>query len=590
MSRVKLAHLTTVDMSLRYLVLPQLEQAVAMGWDTIGISAPGEYVAEVEAVGVRHIPLPTSSCGWSLAGDLKAAVDLWKILRRERVDILHTHNPKPGLYGRVLGRLAGVPIVVNTVHGLYATDDDPLAKRTLVYTLEGIASRFSDAELVQSPEDLRLMNRLRLAPRHRTFLLGNGVDLERFDPARFGEPERAEVRRQLGVAEHQIVVGMVGRLVAEKGYPELVEAAGRLGDRYVVVAIGPDDPDKSDALGPDFAARAAAAGVRLLGMRTDVDRLYAGMDVFVLPSHREGFPRAAMEAAASGLPLVVTDVRGCREVVQQGVNGLLVPVSRPEALAAAIDTLGGDVELRRRMGAQSRRLAVQRFDERQIVDTVFGAYRGVAQRRSYRPVLEAAPAIGATPTRTASDRDVPHLARMHRDAISSGFLPRLGPGFMERLYRALIEWEGGVVRVADGGMGPVGFVAGVTDVGAFYRHFIRRYGVGAAFSAAPRLIRPGVARRAIETLRYDGEHDGVGAELLAMAVAPEARRRGLASVLATEMLSELAGRGEPRVKVVVGADNKAAIAAYTGIGFTPQGTIEVHAGERSEVMTWSAPR
>ena len=122
---VKVAHLTTVDLSLRYLVLPQMTAAGRLGWEAIGISAPGPYVAEVEAAGVRHIALPTSSRGWGLRRDLGAARDLWKILRAEQVDILHTHNPKPGLYGRILGRLAGVPVVVNTVHGLYATEDDP---------------------------------------------------------------------------------------------------------------------------------------------------------------------------------------------------------------------------------------------------------------------------------------------------------------------------------------------------------------------------------------------------------------------------------------------------------------------------------
>jgi glycosyltransferase involved in cell wall biosynthesis len=187
---VKVAHLTTVDLSLRYLVMPQLTAATRFGWEAIGISAPGPYVAELEAAGIRHIPLPTSSRGWGLRADLRAAGDLWRILREEKVDILHTHNPKPGLYGRILGRLAGVPIVVNTVHGLYATEDDATAKRAAVYLTEGVASRFSDAELVQSVEDLELMTRYHITRRHRSALLGNGVDLSRFDPERFGPEER----------------------------------------------------------------------------------------------------------------------------------------------------------------------------------------------------------------------------------------------------------------------------------------------------------------------------------------------------------------------------------------------------------------
>ena len=118
--------------------------------------------------------------------DVRAARELWRILQREQIDVLHTHNPKPGFYGRIVGRLARVPVVVNTVHGLYATDDDPISRRAAVYSLEAFASRFSDAELVQNPEDLELMRRWHLT--RNAELLGNGIDLTRFDPALLDGP------------------------------------------------------------------------------------------------------------------------------------------------------------------------------------------------------------------------------------------------------------------------------------------------------------------------------------------------------------------------------------------------------------------
>ncbi len=382
MTGLRVAHLTTVDTSLRYLVLPQLLAVRDAGGEAIGISAPGSHVEELEAVGIRHIPLASSTREMDLVADLRAAWELWGILRRERFDVLHTHNPKPGLYGRVLGRLARVPVVVNTVHGLYATPDDPMRKRLLVYGLEAVAARFSDLELVQSREDYDLLTRRHLTPPSRTIHLGNGVDLARFDPARFTREDRAGIRAELGASEETVVVGMVSRLVAEKGYPELFEAARRLDDRFLVVCIGPDDPDKADALPREALAAAAAVGVRFLGMRTDVDRLYAGMDLFVLPSHREGFPRAAMEAAAMGLPVVATDIRGCREVVESGVNGLLVGVADPASLVAAIQRLADDPEERLAMGAEGRRIARERFDERRVVEAVMGSYRSVRAERS----------------------------------------------------------------------------------------------------------------------------------------------------------------------------------------------------------------
>jgi glycosyltransferase involved in cell wall biosynthesis len=376
---VTVAHLTTVDMSLRFLVLAQLRAVRDRGGRAIGISAPGPWVSELEAEGIEHFALRSSTRSMSVTSDARAARELWTIVRRERVDVLHTHNPKPGLYGRIVGRAARVTIVVNTVHGLYATEEDPFAKRALVYGLEGIAARCSDAELFQNPEDLALMQRLHCTRRAR--LLGNGVDLERFDPARFSDRDRATLRAELGADDDTILVGAVGRLVAEKGYPELFDAMERLPDRFRLVVVGGVDPEKPDSLSPEVIDRARARGVQLLGHRDDVDRLYAAMDAFVLASHREGFPRAAMEASAMALPVVATDVRGCREVVDPGVTGALVPVRDPAGLADALRGLE-DPARRTQLGAAARARALRCFDEATVVDLVLHTYREIASRKS----------------------------------------------------------------------------------------------------------------------------------------------------------------------------------------------------------------
>jgi glycosyltransferase involved in cell wall biosynthesis len=377
---VTVAHLTTVDLSLRYLLLAQLRSVRDRGARAIGISAPGPWVAELEAEGIEHIPLASSTRAVNVTNDLRAARELYGVLRREHVDVLHTHNPKPGVYGRVVGRAVGVPIVVNTVHGLYATPDDRLTKRAAVYGLEAFAARWSDAELIQNPEDLELMERLHLTRRAR--LLGNGVDLQRFDPARFDHAQRRATRRELGIADDTVVIGAVGRLVAEKGYPELFEAVAELPrDRVTLIVAGGEDPHKADALAPTLLDRARAQGVHVLGAREDVDALYAAIDVFVLASHREGFPRAAMEAAAMGLPIVATDIRGCRQVVDDGVTGLLVPVRDAPALATALRRLVDDGDMRTRMGKAARQRAEAHFDERRVVDIVLETYRDVAFRK-----------------------------------------------------------------------------------------------------------------------------------------------------------------------------------------------------------------
>jgi lipopolysaccharide/colanic/teichoic acid biosynthesis glycosyltransferase/glycosyltransferase involved in cell wall biosynthesis len=378
---MRVAHLTTVDLSLRYLVMPQLLGVLEEGGEAIGISAYGPCVQDLRRAGIRHLALRSSTRGVSPMADLRAAWELWRILRREEIDVLHTHNPKPGIYGRILGRLAGVPVVVNTVHGLYATEDDRLLKRVLVYAMEALAARFSDAELVQSREDHELLTRRRITRPSRTRLLGNGVDLTRFDPSRFSDRQRRALRRSLGIASDRVVIGMVGRLVAEKGYPELFEAATRLDQRYLILVAGHEDPAKPDALSHADVRRAEGMGVRFLGMQDDIESLYSAMDIFVLPSHREGLPRAAMEAAAMGLPIVATNIRGCREVVKHGVNGFLTPVGDSAELARNIRTLGENLALRSLMGRAGRARARERFDERDVVRIVMETYRQAGARK-----------------------------------------------------------------------------------------------------------------------------------------------------------------------------------------------------------------
>jgi glycosyltransferase involved in cell wall biosynthesis len=385
--RPKVLHLTTVDLSLAKLLLPQLVAFREAGYDVVGVSAPGRYVAELEAVGIRHVPLSRSTRSLDLRADLAAAREFLAICRRLRPDVVHTHNPKPGVYGRLVARFAGVPVVVNTVHGLYAQPDDPLPKRAVVYGLERLAATCSDAELLQNPEDLPVLRRLRV-PDRKLHLLGNGVDLSRFDPEAH-LAARASARAELGIDDDEVVVGLVGRLVAEKGYREVFDVARQLRTTHPqarFVVVGPPDLDKPDAITQYELDRAAAdSGIAFLGMRDDVEHLYPAMDLYVLASHREGFPRSAMEAAAMGLPVVATDIRGCRQVVDHGITGLLVPVRDPGSLAAAIGQLVASPQLRHAMAEAGRRKAVAQFDDRQQVRTTLAVYERELSRARRGP-------------------------------------------------------------------------------------------------------------------------------------------------------------------------------------------------------------
>jgi glycosyltransferase involved in cell wall biosynthesis/ribosomal protein S18 acetylase RimI-like enzyme len=581
---LRVAHLTTTDLTLRYLLLGQLRRLAAEGHEVTGISAPGPHAAALEAAGIRFLPWRNATRSWNPVADVRALAELVALLRRERFDLVHTHNPKPGVLGRVAARLAGVPLVVNTVHGLYATPEDRLRKRAAVLGLEWLAGRCSDLELYQSEEDLGWARRLRLARKGRSHLLGNGTDLGHFDPA-LVPPERvAALRRELGLPADALVVGAVGRLVAEKGYRELFAAARavRQADpRLRFVAVGAPDLDKADAIGQAELAR-AAEDVLVTGWRDDVRDLLAVMDVFVLASWREGMPRSAIEAAAMGRALVLTDIRGCREVARADREALLVPPRDPDALAAAISRLAADPALRRRLATAARRRALERFGEAQVAERVVDHYRRLAGT----PVGGGDP--GLVLVRPATTADAAAMARLHADGMPDAFLPTLGPRFLARLYRAVATDPEAVALVAEGVDGVVGFAAGVASVGGFYRRFARGHGPAAALAAAPHLVRPSVARRLLETVRYPSNGSpGNGrlpdAELLSIAVAPGHRAGGTGRALAAGVLAGLAGRGVDDIKVVVGAANKGANRFYAKVGFTEAGQLTVHRGTPSNV-------
>ena len=380
----RLVHVTTTDMSLALLLGPQLRAFATAGYEVIGMSAPGEWVGQLEAGGIRHVPLRHATRAVAPTHDARALGEMRSLFRALRPDIVHTHNPKPGVYGRIAARAAHVPAIVNTVHGLYATPDDTRVRRAVVYTLERLAARCSHAELVQNPEDVEVLARLGV-PRSKLHLLGNGIDLARFDPSRVSPDRTAQLRAEIGAGPDDVVCGLVGRLVWEKGYREVFAAAARLrvtAPQVRVVVVGPHDFDKPDAITDADLDRARRDGVTFLGLRHDVEAVYAAMDLYVLASHREGFPRSAMEAAAMGVPVVATRIRGCRQVVDDGRTGRLVPVRDAAALADAMADLAADAGLRRTLGEAARAKAQREFDQRCVIDTTLAVYEKLLARRT----------------------------------------------------------------------------------------------------------------------------------------------------------------------------------------------------------------
>jgi glycosyltransferase involved in cell wall biosynthesis len=214
-------------------------------------------------------------------------------------------------------------------------------------------------------------------PERITFI-GDGIDLAMFDPEKFPSDRREEIRCSLGFSTGNLVVGYIGRLVREKGVMELFEAFRRLHAKYPearLLMVGPMDPEKRDAVKPESArVYGISDSVVFTGMRLDIPEMLSVMDVFVLPSYREGFPRSIMEASAMGIPVVTTNIRGCREAVEDGKTGCIVPVRKAESLAEAIGQLLSNKNIRCKMGEAGRQKALTEFDENEKFRIIRDAY------------------------------------------------------------------------------------------------------------------------------------------------------------------------------------------------------------------------
>lgn len=386
---MRIAHVANTDYFCAFLLLGQLRALRRAGFAVDVVCGPGPLTATLEAEGFRVHGVENARRVDAL-GDLRTLRAYLRLFRRERYELVHTHNPKVNLLAALAARVAGVPRVVSTVHGLYSHEGQRPVARAVWRGFEAASARLADLVLCQSGEDVRTARWRRIVPDARLRSLGNGIDLARFRPGRLAREDRDALRRRLGVRRGEKALGFVGRLVREKGVEDLLAAvAGQRGWR--VLLIGPDERGaKDDALQPE---RWMGEGpVRWLGLQPDMPPLYAALDLAVLPSWREGFPRSLLEAAASALPIVATRIRGCREAVEDGSSGLLVPPRSPRDLRQALEALASDPARRRHMGRVARARAERAFDEEAVFERIVRAYREIPLPATGLPLH--APAAG----------------------------------------------------------------------------------------------------------------------------------------------------------------------------------------------------
>jgi N,N'-diacetylbacillosaminyl-diphospho-undecaprenol alpha-1,3-N-acetylgalactosaminyltransferase len=358
---------------------------IARGIQVIVVTPGGPYVPKLIEVGTKHVAVSMHRFVGPLR-DLRLFFDLYRLFRRERPDIVHTMTVKPNIFGGLAAHLARVPRVVALISGLgyVFLKGRSWKQRMLRYIVSLLYRRVCNMNArvwFQNPDDISLFVESGLITRDKAVLIrGSGVNLQEYSSGKVGAGAIPRLRAELGIDASTQVVLMSSRAIWSKGVREFVEAseyAARWGLPVIFVLSGALAPGAPDSVPEIYLRSKSSPHFKWLGFRQDMRELLSLADVVTLPSYyREGVPRSLLEGLAMGKPIVTTDNVGCREVVDQGVNGFLVPVQDARALASAIGELIRDDLLRALFGRNSRAKAEAEFDEavvvRRVLKEVYG--------------------------------------------------------------------------------------------------------------------------------------------------------------------------------------------------------------------------
>ncbi len=371
--RPRIAYVVTVDLSMR-ICEGQIAFLATNGFDVHVICSPGPRLEAMRREGVTPWAVSMKR-EIAIASDLLSLWRLWRLFRLIRPDIVVSGTPKAGLLGTVAARMAGVPSVEYALYGLRFETAAGI-KHLILMAAEWISCHVADSIRCVGSSLLVRTIALGLAPPSRCMVIGNGtsdgVDIKRYAAGAQARIESEQVRHEYHIPTEALVLGFVGRITRDKGIRELYEAFTRLKGSYpglrlmLVGDFEPGDPIP-DALRMRIEADPA---VTCTGFVNNVERFYWAMDVMALPTYREGFGTALVEAQASSVPVVTTNATGAVDAIVDGETGLRVPMRDAEALAAALDRLLGDAALRFKMGSAGRAWVERNFRREDVLQGV----------------------------------------------------------------------------------------------------------------------------------------------------------------------------------------------------------------------------
>jgi glycosyltransferase involved in cell wall biosynthesis len=402
--RIAVLHAITNPTS-TVLMYGQLAWLKANGFDSSLLCSPGsklDRIATEENISVFPIAMTREISPFS---DLLSFIRIVRLLRRIRPVICNAGTPKAGLLVGLAASLIRVPCRVYTLRGLRLETATGI-KRMLLTVTEKISCLTAHRVICVSPSLRDRAIELKLVPAHKTLLLAagssNGIDIVRFAPTPEKTALAIDLRARLGIRPDQPVIGFAGRLTRDKGIPELVTAfqsIRRIFPESVLLLVG--DYETGDPIPANIReAIESDSTIHHVAFNPDIDRYYAVMDLFVLPTHREGFPNTVLEAQASALPVITTFATGAIDSIEDGITGLLYPVGDVGNLVEALHTLLSDPARMQSMGRIGRERVLRHFRNEIVWQALASLYRTMLHERGYACPAPLTPPAPATPLET----------------------------------------------------------------------------------------------------------------------------------------------------------------------------------------------
>lgn len=372
------AFLSHLDLNLYLFRSPVMQELLRRGHKVYAICPEGDKNQALKDMGFEVVNYEIDRRSLNPFVERRSIKNIYKALKDLKIDVLHTFTAKPNIYGTLAGKKAGVPTVLNLVEGLgsfYVRDTvKNIVVRMIMERLYKKIFDLSDGCVFVNASDPDYMIRKKIIKKEKVKIIkGVGVDTEKFSMKHYNNEKLSEIRQKLNV-DNKMVILMVARAIWDKGIKEYYDAADILKVKYpdveFLLAGGTDEGNHSCA-SEEYLKNGS---VKWLGQRNDIVDITAVSDIYVLPSYREGLPVTLMEACSMAKPVVTTDTVGCRDVVDDGVNGFLVPVKDSDSLTHKIEILVNDKRLRKEMGQKALEKAHDDFDVRKVVEQYIKYY------------------------------------------------------------------------------------------------------------------------------------------------------------------------------------------------------------------------